>query len=188
MGIAISWASTARWHMSAAAIAKLAALRNKRQCVQGIAFFIPYGAQRSFVKHMTNYSPTISFFITAWKLAKKLPHKHKLAMQHTLSQQADLLNILWMYRLKEFYGIYGDATFAHLIPVGGRINATIMSKLANCRTTQELLHALAGSIYVHVFYNFEDIETRVNNAIQACYAAHARKSYIALVCMQSQQE
>jgi len=122
-----------------------------------------------------------------WRSLGVLDKSSREIMRRVVSVEIDLQNILWMYRLKRFYGVVGDATFAYLIPVGGKLPREILARMAHCKDVTTFAAEVSRSPYSGVFGDFSDpirAEQKLADAVKKLYQREIRKNSdsIAAVC------
>jgi len=117
-----------------------------------------------------------------WHGAKQVKKAHNTAMQHALGTEIDLQNILWLYRLKKFYGIFGDAAYGHLVPICHRLPLDVFTHLAAIKNANGMQAILSNTVYRGVFGDFSNAQRRLTHAVKARYRAEGRRSHIALLC------
>ncbi len=87
-------------------------------------------------------------FIRIWKaIEKNFKGKDKKALMDVFGKQIDLLNILWIYRSKRYYGSIEPEELPALIPVCYKLHKEEFKELAGCYTVDEFLHVLEGTYY-----------------------------------------
>jgi len=92
------------------------------------------------------------YYMHLWKKREKLPDKHnREAMKNINGAEIDLLNIIWIYRLKKYYGFDGPRIYPCLIPVGLKLNGASLRRMADAGTVDELTDEIASGPYRDVF-------------------------------------
>ena len=71
--------------------------------------------------------------------------------------EADMKNIIWIYRSKKYYNISNEITYRYLIPHHYKLNKKVISKLIESKTIEEFVNILKSIKY---YFEFE------NNAIE----------------------
>jgi len=172
--------------MNAALVAKLRARFGRSKDSKGLLRYLHNKSETKFVASYLNGLETgirdLHFYLTLWRGIKTLDKHHRIAMQRVLGTEIDLQNILWIYRLKKYYGISGDTTYGYLVPVRYRLPADIFSRIIACKDITTMQSELSTTIYHNVFKNFTNAEICLINAVKARYLAESHKSYIALLC------
>ena len=150
--------------------------------------FIHSRPVRKFVEFMVlglaSGEMDVAYYLGLWKHILMLDKLSRGVMRRIVGTEIDLQNILWMYRLKRFYGVAGDSTFGYLIPVGNRLSKETITHMANCKNVGELINVLAQSPYGGVFGDFSHGEKRLFDAVSKAYKRESRQNLnsIATVC------
>jgi len=136
--------------------------------------------QRKFAETFIDWleNRNLSQYLVLWRSVGGLDGVHRGVMQRVLGTEIDLQNILWMYRLKRFYGIFGDTTYGFLVPVRYRLSADVFARMANCEDAGGLRAEMSGTIYG----GFGLTERELAQDVIAKYRAEGRRSYVALLC------
>ena len=126
----------------------------------------------------------VAYYLALWKRVGMLDKLSQKVLRRVIGTEIDLRNILWMYRLKRFYGVVGDSTFGHLIPAGNRLSKEVVARMANCGDVGGLINELAQSPYGNVFGDFNHGEMRLHDAVCRAYKRESRQNFnsIATVC------
>jgi len=124
----------------------------------------------------------INHYLTLWRCVKGLAKVDSLAMTNVIGTEVDLQNIVWMYRLKRFYNISGDATYGFLIPVQHRLPKETLDTLVTIKSADAMQAVLDKTIYHNVFGDFSHAEKKLRTAVTAKYKKESRNSHIALIC------
>jgi len=106
-----------------------------------------------------------------------LPKKHRIAMQRVIGAEIDMQNIIWLYRLKRFYQIFGDASYGYLVPIRHRLTKDEFIRLVQSDTTG-FMKELSQMPYANVFNDFRMAQRRLRDALCKRYKAE-KGSYIA---------
>ncbi|MCL2285014.1 MAG: V-type ATPase subunit [Firmicutes bacterium] len=181
--------------MNAALTAKILARRAKLESSgfapgknSDLIRFLLKRSEREFATNFANgqKSKNLQHYLELWRGINKLDTTCSKAMKRIIGTEIDLQNILWVYRLKRFYGIFGDKTYGFLVPVRYRLSAGTLAKIVACKDIATFQTEVSAKIYNNVFENFAygsiSPEQRISNALKICYKAESRHSHMALLC------
>lgn len=88
------------------------------------------------------------YFKRVWKLKERiLDGKERAFFTHMLGTEIDFLNILWIYRSKQFYDMDFAKILADLIPCRYKLNHDSINQLAEASSTEEFFHNLEATYY-----------------------------------------
>ncbi|MCL2199439.1 MAG: V-type ATPase subunit [Defluviitaleaceae bacterium] len=73
------------------------------------------------------------------------------SLKRVRGMELDLRNILWIWRLKTFHGVDGDAVFPFLSPHRYRLGVDEIRRMAHARSAQEFSQIVGGTVYDEVF-------------------------------------
>jgi vacuolar-type H+-ATPase subunit C/Vma6 len=107
------------------------------------------------------------------------------SLKRVLGAETDLRNILFVYRLKKYHQIHGDAVFSHLHPAGRRLNASEISRLAHAKDLEDFAQIAASGYYGKIFANLGDFargEQKLTAAVRSYYKKEYRHESLAVVC------
>ena len=109
-------------------------------------------AQRDYVNAMaraahSTFEGGLSHYVSQWKRLNRLDKPNKLALRGVLGAEIDLNNILWMYRLKRYHNVAGDATYGYLVPIRYKLSREVTRRMAEVETAMELLEEVARGPY-----------------------------------------
>ncbi|MDR1664544.1 MAG: V-type ATPase subunit [Clostridiales bacterium] len=101
-------------------------------------------------------------------------------MERIIGTEIDMLNILWIYRLKHFYKINDERIFAYLIPIYHRLTAEQVNRMTDCESVDELAEVVAAGPYGSVFASgdarpFNRPEAALSRKLNRVCAAEAKK-------------
>lgn len=102
------------------------------------------------------------------------------SMKPIIGTEIDLQNILWIYRLKKFYGIYGEVTFGYLTPINYRLSNECLKHMVACKDVNSFLKELEKSQYNKVFDDFKNGELKIISKIK--YEYSNKQEAIPLTC------
>jgi len=137
---------------------------------------------KTFLAGLESDVQDLHYYLNLWRGAKLLQKPHSAAMQRIFGTEIDLQNIIWAYRLKKYYGIFGDTTYGFLVPVRHRLPANIFSHMVSCQNADGMQAILSGTIYRDTFGDFSNAQKCLVNAVKARYLTEGRRSHIALLC------
>ena len=169
---------------------KQAALRTKilaRQAkntgsADGLLRFLSKKCERTFVSDFVKRPKDLHYYLALWRGIRTLDAADRAAMTRVIGMEIDLQNIVWLYRLKQFYGVYGHDAYSFLIPIRHRLTAHALAKMAQCSHVAALLAEVARTPYQNVFDNFTKPEQKLAEAVKKRYKAEGKRSHIALLC------
>ena len=124
------------------------------QAVTSICLYIPSKNLRDYViatALTVTQGGSIHFYMTQWKRLNRLDKPNRTVLRGILGAEIDLINILWMYRLKRYHRITGDATFGYLVPIRYKLSREITRRMAESATAKALLDEVADSPYAKDF-------------------------------------
>ncbi|MCL2224598.1 MAG: V-type ATPase subunit [Defluviitaleaceae bacterium] len=120
------------------------------------------------------------------KMFAGISSKHgKDSLKRVIGTETDLRNILWIYRLKKYHKINGDAVFSFLNPSSHRLCAAEVSQLARARDMESFAQAVSGGFYGGVFGNLSDFtrgEQKLTGAVRSQFQKEYRHENLAVVC------
>lgn len=130
---------------------------------------------------LTDDIKTIRFYLKG--ISFPMQDKPPIAsLKRVRGLETDLRNIMWIWRLKKYHGVDGDAVFPFLNPNCFRLCADEIRRLAYARNSQEFYEIAAGGVYGWVFEKgFSRGEQSVNLAVMAQLRREARLCDFALI-------
>ena len=120
------------------------------QAATDICRYITGKLQRDYVAAMAlavSQDKNIQYYTAQWKRLNRLDKTNWTALRSILGAEIDLNNILWMYRLKRYHCVTGDATFGYLVPIRYRLSRETTRRMADCGTPIDLLDEVERSPY-----------------------------------------
>jgi hypothetical protein len=123
-------------------------------------------------------------YLLLWKKLNRLDKKNRRVLHPLIGTEIDLRNMIWMYRLKRFYNVAGDATYGRLIPIRYRLTEALTREMVDSKDEKNLHNRVALSPYAAVFPSFERPERLMYRALSALYkkAARYHPHSLAAVC------
>jgi V/A-type H+-transporting ATPase subunit C len=90
----------------------------------------------------------IHYFNKSWKLKNKLLTGDNLkAMTHSLGTEIDLLNIMWLFRSKNFFNVQSADSYSYVIPVTYKLTKEKLFKLMETASMDEFIAILKTTYY-----------------------------------------
>lgn len=92
--------------------------------------------------------------------------------------QSDLLNILWIYRCKNYYKISNSQIYSFLIPVYHNIDLTFIKKLVESNNNHELFELINNCYYgkTYGFDSTQSMESQFGGIINTIYMKTFKES------------
>jgi len=112
--------------------------------------------------------------VATWKRLARLDKNNRQALAPTLGMEIDLMNIVWMYRLKKFYNVIGEGTFGRLMPVRYRLTEEETKQMALAKDEDALLTLVGNSPYGTVFPSFTRPELKAYTTLAIQHKKQAR--------------
>jgi len=147
------------------------------QSAATLCLYITDKNQREFVTAMANKDENeFHYFINQWKRLSHLDKKNRAALRGALGAEIDMNNILWMYRLKKYHRIKGDATYGYLVPIRYKLSTEMTQKMAHAESPGLFLDEVAVSPYAKdIDFAKPAPEQQLAKAIEKRYQAAARR-------------
>ena len=98
------------------------------------------------------------YFEKIYTLAKKANKN----LQFLIGTEIDLLNVIWIYRARKYFGYSPEEIKEILIPINYKINKKLQEELLNCIDFNEIKTVLESTVYKNVFSNENEIEYEKN--------------------------
>jgi len=118
-------------------------------------------------------------------LQNKLDAKTRQTSAKIIGTQVDLMNITFLYRLKNYHGVFGNDSISYLVPIHHKLHPEIIKTMADAADTSALIKILNTKlkIYANVFNEFKNPEQAMSQKISAEYAAAARSHPFSLAAI-----
>lgn len=145
-----------------------AALKVKILCGKNnnnLKFYLKDFSQKKFLSAFTKTPKNLDYYVNLWGKTHTLPQKDKKAVQKALGAEIDLQNILWLYRLKKYYGIYGPKAYGFLVPIRHNITQSTLEALANSTDTPSFKSILSTTVYKNIFTHFNNPEATIKQFV-----------------------
>ncbi len=93
----------------------------------------------------------IYYFTKSWKLKDKLLDGDNLkATTHSLGTEIDLLNIMWLFRSKNFFNTQATDSYTYIIPVTYKLSKDKLFRLMETGSVDEFIAILKTTYYVKI--------------------------------------
>ena len=93
------------------------------------------------------------YFSELWKARENVSAENRLVMEECVGTEADLYNILWIYRSKKYFKVKDEYVYSYLIPVHYKLNADMIRKLTVSEDTAEMRQRLEKTPYAGALGN-----------------------------------
>ena len=115
-------------------------------------------------------------YLHIWQGIKSLPdQQNRRAIRLIKGTEVDLLNIMWIYRLKVFLAGQPGQIYPYLIPIQFRLGRGILKVLTDCPGRAELLAELQYTYYAHVFGSFGHMEKSYAQEMRRTYSIASKR-------------
>jgi V/A-type H+-transporting ATPase subunit C len=122
------------------------------------------------------------YYFQIQKAIKKIKSKKsREAAADIIGTEIDLFNILWVYRIKQYYTVHSEQIYAYLVPAGRLLNTDALRRIVESEDTDALKEEAAEGPYRNVFGDFSSPERSVEAAKKRKYTAEIRKDPETLV-------
>ena len=92
------------------------------------------------------------YYINFWKALEKVSDSaNKSLIKQIKGTEVDLRNILWVYRLKNYYHVPEERIIPYLIPISYKLTAQELLRLAKTKTTGEFMTEIGKTRYGKIF-------------------------------------
>jgi len=138
---------------------------------------------RDFVKELVyGYANSdLAHYLSLWKRINRLDKPTQISMRKIIGTEADMLNIIFIYRLKRYYHVRGETAYGYLLPIGYRLTTEEIDHMLSAKK-EAFLSELENSFYCGVFRNFNFPEKTMTQAMLQLYKKESRNSSIVALC------
>lgn len=98
------------------------------------------------------------YFSTIRKEIKHLDKENRLIVDEIIGMEADLLNLSWIYRGKNFFNIMPEELFNYTIYNGFKLSKENIKKLCYASSNEEFHSIIESTIYGYIYQN-NDLKT-----------------------------
>jgi hypothetical protein len=113
-------------------------------------------------------------YLPLWRRLHQCDKENRRALLPLIGMEIDLRNIVWMYRLKKYYGVSGVATYGKLIPIRHRLTEGQTRLMAEAGDPRQLLSVVSQGPYAGFFPSFNKPEKYLCLGLEARYKRQAR--------------
>jgi len=97
-----------------------------------------------------------SFFM--WQKLYLVDKSSQKTLKKIFAFEMDMRNILWIYRLKKYRNITGDAVYGYLLPVSIKLNKETLQKLVAAKDEKNMIDVLKESSFKNIFSSISDFK------------------------------
>ena len=99
--------------------------------------------------------------------------------------QVDLLNILWIYRMKHYYTISNAQIYSFLIPINYNLDRSTIKAFVEAENDDVFFEILNSCYYgrVYGFNDVDDMETQFGGILNQIYTKDFKESPYSLACI-----
>lgn len=112
------------------------------------------------------------FFSYIWNHADSfVPKGEKKYFINSFGSQVDLLNILWIYRMKHYYSVSHSQIYSFLIPIYYNLDRSNIKAFVECESDGEFFELLNKCYYgrTYGFNDYDDMETQFGSVLNTIY-------------------
>ena len=139
------------------------------------------------------------YFTELWRERENVSPENRAVIEECVGTEADLYNILWIYRSKKYFKVKDKYVYSYLIPVHYKLDADMIKKLTLSENTAKMRENLEKTPYdgalgnsAHMFeramldFVMKDIGRRVKKGEQNISAVlwylHAKELELGNIC------
>ena len=83
-------------------------------------------------------------------------------LKKIVGSEIDLLNVLWIFRIKKYYNFDVDKLKQILINKNYQLNSTTLNKLINTESFEEIKSIMQNTVYKNIFTNEDELEQNID--------------------------
>ena len=138
---------------------------------------------RDFVKKLVyGYANSdLTHYLSLWKRINKLDKPTQTSMRKIIGTEADMLNIIYIYRLKRYYHVRGETAYGYLLPIGYKLTTNEINRMLSAKK-EHFLSELTNSFYNEIFQNMNFPEKNITHVMLQLYKKESRNSSIVALC------
>ncbi len=96
------------------------------------------------------------YYRNLWKFIGALPKSEAAGLKKIIGSDADMLNIMWIYRGKKYFHFANEAIFSYLLPVRYRLSEDAVRSLVNSADETEFAAVVRSTAYAGLFDQIDD--------------------------------
>ena len=94
------------------------------------------------------------YYKLLWEVSKKhLSKEEQKEFTKLLGSEADMLNIIWIYRGKKYFNFDNKLTYTYLLPIRYKISEELLKKLVEAENADDIPNLLKNTQYKKLFDN-----------------------------------
>lgn len=138
--------------------------------------------------NLFDYEMTLDlfFFNHTWNhMNTFVPKGEKKYFINIFGAQVDLLNILWIYRMKHYYTVTNSQIYSFLIPINCNLDHTTIKAFVEAESDDIFFQTLNTCYYGRVYgFNYvDDLETQFGSILNEIYTKDFKESPYSLACI-----
>lgn len=96
-----------------------------------------------------------AYYMLLWRAASKLDQSERPVFEQLVGAKIDLLNIMWIYRGKKYFGFKNEIIYTYLIPVHYRLTPEDIKGMVECEDAQRIPLMIKKAGYARLFENVD---------------------------------
>lgn len=114
-----------------------------------------------------------------------VPRGESIHFVNAFGTQVDLLNILWIYRCKNYYTVSDSQIYSFLIPINHRVSSKEIKAMVEAPTNTELMEIIGQCFYGrnYQFDSLSSIESQFGGILNDIYLEAFKKSPYSLAAI-----
>lgn len=105
------------------------------------------------------------YFCQVYELAEK----ENKELQDIIGTEIDLLNIIWIYRAKKYFGYSEEEIKQIIIPINYKLSKSVIKELLSVENYEDIFEIIERTKYKNVFKNEKDLEHDKNEFLYKKY-------------------
>lgn len=111
-----------------------------------------------------------TYYTDFWSTIKKLKGADRELMENLIGVNVDMLNLMWIYRGKKYYGFKNEIIITYLLPIHQRLNTQTIARLAFTDSVEQFVDEVRRSTgYGELFDGLEEGKIPEENYRQMYY-------------------
>jgi len=155
--------------------AKLKASKNPEEFIHNLKGAVFYSMLTdAFTAHSSLFKVEMQldlyYYLNLWNQQDEELDKKNLRLMKAISgTEIDLRNIMWVYRLKQYYNLNDERVYAYLIPISHKLERAQLMRMVECQDISQLKEEIGNSPYRDVFQDLNDMEKSYYNKMSRVY-------------------